>query len=515
MTHLRGQASHHCCKEWAFHQQVDHEAALSEQLLSCINAVNKSLTSYLDLITLFFHNFQAGPYHLALDGVLILCIIWLFTAKKRPSRLIKLTKEEEDDLIAEWIPEPLVPNPPEADHPSLNTRTVHGKVGRYIDLGTGDKMLNLGTHSYLNLGERPEVEKAALLCLDKYGVGSCGPRAFYGTTQVHLELEDRLAAYFNCEMSVLYSYGFSTIASAIPAFSKSWDIIYADEMVNFSIQKGLQASRSRILFFRHNDVEHLEELLKEQVILDKKDPKKANSTRKFLVVESIYMNTGKMCPLPLLVKLRQKYKLRLFIDESITFGTLGKNCRGITEYFNIPMKEVDMIMATLETTAASAGGFCVGTKFVIDHQRLSGLGYCFSASLPPMLAASVIKVIDILETEGPALMQKLHDNCRQLHVALSTLPHKVELSGDEISPVKHLRLKESTGVQEEDEAILRKIVKKAEKYGIALTVAAYLQDQEAHPPPPSIRITANKDLTKKEIDKAFKALKQAIDDVIE
>ncbi|XP_064100767.1 serine palmitoyltransferase 1-like [Macrobrachium nipponense] len=190
--------------------------------------------------------------------------------------------QEEEDLIAEWIPEPLVPNPPEADHPSLNTRTVYGKVGRYIDLGTGEKVLNLGTHSYLNLGERPEVEEAALQCLHKYGVGSCGPRGFYGTTQVHLELEDRLAAFFNCEMAVLYSYGFSTIASAIPAYSKSGDIIYADEMVSFPIQRGLQASRSRIVFFRHNDVEHLEELLKEQAVLDKKDSLTENKKAKVL-----------------------------------------------------------------------------------------------------------------------------------------------------------------------------------------------------------------------------------------
>lgn len=458
---------------------------------------------------------EAGPYHLALEGVLILCIIWLFTAKKKPSKLIRLTKKEEEELIAEWMPEPLVPTPPEPDHPALNTRTIYGKVGRYIDLGSGEKVLNLGGHSYLNLGERPEVENCALQCLHQYGVGSCGPRGFYGTTQVHLELEDRLAAYFDCEMAVLYSYGFSTIASAIPAYSKSGDIIYADEMVNFSIQRGLQASRSRIVYFRHNDVEHLEELLKAQTVLDKKDPKKANATRKYLVVEGIYINTGKMCPLPELVTLRQRFKLRLFIDESITFGTVGDNCKGITDYFNIPMKEVDMIMATLETTAASNGGFCVGTKFVIDHQRLSGLGYCFSASLPPMLAASVIKVLDILEREGPSLVLELQDKCRQLHVALSTLPDKVEVSGDDISPVKHLRLTESTGNREEDEALLRKIVDKAESNGIAVTVAAYLWEKEVNPPPPSIRVTANKDLTKEEVNMAFKALEKAINDVID
>lgn len=70
------------------------------------------------------------------------------------------------------------------------------------------------------------------------------------------------------------------------------------------------------------------------------DPRKANATRKFLVVEGIYMNSGLMCPLPELVKLRQKYKLRLFIDESITFGTLGKNCRGITDHFDVPVSVV-------------------------------------------------------------------------------------------------------------------------------------------------------------------------------
>nr|XP_053630579.1 serine palmitoyltransferase 1-like [Cherax quadricarinatus] len=457
---------------------------------------------------------QAGPYHLALEGVLVMCIIWLFTAKKQPSKLIRLTKKEEEELIAEWIPEPLVPNPPKDDHPALHTRTVYGKPGRYLDLGSGDKLLNLGSHSYLNLGERPEVEEAALECLHKYGVGSCGPRGFYGTTEVHLKLEERLANFFNCEKAVLYSYGFSTSASAIPAYSKSGDIIYADEMVNFALQRGLQASRSRVVYFRHNDVEHLEELLEEQARLDKKDPKKANATRKFMVIESIYMNTGKMCPLPELVKLRQKYKLRLYIEESVSFGTLGPNCRGITDHYNIPMKEVDMIMATLETSAASSGGFCVGTKFVIEHQRLSGLGYCFSASLPPMLAAASIKVLDILEAEGSDMVMELQNKCRQMQEKLANIHDKVTVTGEDISPVKHLKLAESTGNREADEGILRKIVEKAESYSVALTLASYLWDREANPPPPSIRITVNKDLTTEEIKKACDSIQKAVVDVM-
>lgn len=108
-----------------------------------------------------------------------------------------------------------------------------------------------------------------------------------------------------------------------------------DEAVNFAIQKGLDASRSTIVFFKHNDVEDLERLLLEQEKRNQKNPKKALKTRRFLVAEGIYMNTGEICPLPDLVALRQKYKLRLFVDESISFGTLGKGGRGVTEHFNV------------------------------------------------------------------------------------------------------------------------------------------------------------------------------------
>lgn len=110
---------------------------------------------------------------------------------------------------------------------------------------------------------------------------------------------------------------------------------YSDECVHFAIQKGLDASRSRIVFFKHNDMVDLERCLKEQHILDQKNPKKAARTRRFLVAEGIYMNTGEMCPLAELVALRQKYKLRLILDESISFGAIGAHGRGLTEFLNI------------------------------------------------------------------------------------------------------------------------------------------------------------------------------------
>lgn len=106
-------------------------------------------------------------------------------------------------------------------------------------------------------------------------LGSCGPRGFYGTSDVHLELEVRLAKFMQVEAAVLYSYGFSTIASAIPAYCKRGDIIFVDECVHFAIQKGLDASRSKIVYFKHNDPDDLERLLAEQ---QKADLKVTNTT---------------------------------------------------------------------------------------------------------------------------------------------------------------------------------------------------------------------------------------------
>lgn len=105
--------------------------------------------------------------------------------------------------------------------------------------------------------------------------------------------------------------------------------------MNFSIQKGIDASRSKTFYFKHNDAKDLERLLEQQHAIDRKNPKKAAKIRRFIIVEAIYMNTGEMCPLAEIIKLRQQYKLRLILDESVSFGALGKNGRGIIEHLNI------------------------------------------------------------------------------------------------------------------------------------------------------------------------------------
>ncbi|XP_060091486.1 serine palmitoyltransferase 1 isoform X2 [Heteronotia binoei] len=314
------------------------------------------------------------------------------------------------------------------------------------------------------------------------------------------------------EEAIIYSYGFATIASAIPAYSKRGDIVFVDEAACFAIQKGLQGSRSNIKFFKHNDMADLERLLKEQEIEDQKNPRKARVTRRFIVVEGLYINTGDVCHLPELVKLKYKYKVRIFLEESLSFGVLGDHGRGVTEHFGINIDDIDLISANMENSLASIGGFCCGRSFVIDHQRLSGQGYCFSASLPPLLAAAAIEALNIME-ENPGIFHILQQKCKKMHKALEKIPG-LQVVGQSLSPALHLQLEESTGTRDSDMRLLKEIVDYCMNRGIALTQARYLEKEEKHLPSPSIRVVMTVEQTDLELDKAASLIREAAESVL-
>ncbi|KAH0628180.1 hypothetical protein JD844_009016 [Phrynosoma platyrhinos] len=431
--------------------------------------------------------YEAPTYHLILEGILILWIIrLLFSKTYKLQERSDLTPKEKEELIEEWQPEPLVPTVSK-DHPALNYNVVSGPPTHKI-IVNGKQCINFASFNFLGLLDNERVKNVAQESLAKYGVGSCGPRGFYGTFDVHLELEDRLARFMKTEEAIIYSYGFATIASAIPAYSKRGDIVFVDESVCFAIQKGLQASRSNIKFFKHNDMADLEHLLKEQEIEDQKNPRKAR------------------------VKLKYKYKVRLFLEESFSFGVLGEHGRGVTEHFGINIDDIDLISANMENALASIGGFCCGRSFVVDHQRLSGQGYCFSASLPPLLAAAAIEGLNIME-ENPGIFQVLQQKCKQMHKALQGIPG-LRVVGQSLSPALHLQLEESTGTREGDVRLLKEIVDYCMNRGIALTQARYLEKEEKFLPPPSIRVVVTVEQTEQELNKAASLIREAAECVL-
>ncbi|XP_062340421.1 serine palmitoyltransferase 1 isoform X2 [Osmerus eperlanus] len=450
--------------------------------------------------------YEAPAYHLILEGILILWIIrLLFSKTYKLQERSDLNEKEKEELIEEWQPEPLVP-PVSKDHPSLNYDIVTGPPSHRI-IVNGKECINFASFNFLGFLDNERVMQKALASLKKYGVGTCGPRGFYGTFDVHLELEDRLAKFMRTEEAIIYSYGFATIASAIPAYSKRGDIVFVDEAACFSIQKGLQASRSFIKYFKHNDMDDLERLLKEQEIEDQKNLRKAKVTRRFIVVEGLYINTADVCPLPELVKLKYKYKVRIFLEESVSFGVLGKHGRGVTEHFGVNIDDIDLISANMENAVASIGGFCCGRSFVIDHQRLSGQGYCFSASLPPMLAAAAIEALNIME-EDPGIFSVLREKCKHVHSALQGTPG-LKVVGKSFAPALHLQLERSSGSRETDVKTLRNIVDYCLDRQVALTLARYLEKEERFLPQPTIRVVVTIEQTEDEIEKAASCIREA------
>lgn len=447
---------------------------------------------------------KSTVFELTLEALLALGVIWIVLHKRNGKREKRLSPEQKAKLLEDWIPEPLVGDVPN-NHLALHTHVVYGKVGKVINID-GKQCLNLASHNYLGLLGDEQLEEVAVKSLRKYGVGSCGPRGFYGTVDVHLELEERLAKFMQVEEAVVYSYAFSTIASAIPAYAKRGDIIFVDEYVNFAIQKGLDASRSRIVFFKHNDLADLERLLEEQAIEDRRNLKKSAKRRRFLVVEAIYMNTGEICPLPQMVELRRRYKLRMFLDESISFGVLGANGRGLVEHCNVDKIDVDLRSAGLEWAAGTIGGFCAGSSFIVEHQRLSGLGYCFSASLPPLLTQAAISALDRFESD-PKIFVELRECCKKVSEKLPLLAD-YNFRGDPLSPVKHLYLKRQHDPVTE-KILLDKISKECINTGLAVITPEYLEHIEKHCPRPSIRLTVSRLLTDADIDDAFRILTQA------
>nr|XP_002132110.1 serine palmitoyltransferase 1 isoform X1 [Ciona intestinalis] len=452
---------------------------------------------------------QAPLYHYIVEGLLVVWIIrLLFFKSYKIHDKVPLTTKEKDELIEDWEPEPLVPPLEETRAVSKPYRVVSGQPGKEIVVD-GYKCKNFASLNFLGFVENERISKAATECVSKYGVGSCGPRGFYGSFDVHLELEKRIAKFTGTECAIIYSYGFATIASAIPSYSKRGDILYVDEACCFAIQKGVQASRSNVVYFKHNDMEDLESKLRHQEMLDKKDVKKSSVTRKFMVVEGIYMNTGEICDLPRLVDLKYKYKVRLFVEESLSFGVLGQHGRGVTEHYNIPVEKVDMMCGSMEYSLASTGGFCCGREYVIDHQRLTGLGYVFSASLPPLLACAAIEAIDIMEEEHEVLFPKLKSKAVLLQQLVRKIPY-IEVVGYLESPAFHIRRLKKVSF-EEDLKFLNDIVNKSCELGVCLTVASRLKQIELKEDwPPSIRVSVSVNMSDDELQNMAQVLTQAV-----
>jgi len=470
-------------------------------------------------------SYQNDPIRSAIELILFIFFIRYLLSpsyKTDKQNYVQLTEEEIDELVEEWQPEPLVPAPtPQQEAEMEKVPVIVGPTGPKVKLANGKTVINLASYNFYNFNANEQIKEKAIQTLRTYGVGPCGPPQFYGTQDVHMKTEADIANYLGTESCLVYAHSFSTITSVIPAFCKRGDIIVADRGVNFPIRRGLEISRSVIRWYNHNDMQDLERVM--QKIVKEQAGKKL--TRRFIVTEALFETTGDMTDLPKLVELKEKYKFRIMLDETWSFGVLGRTGRGLTEAQNVDPTQIDVIIGSLAGPLCGGGGFCAGTKDVVEHQRISSTAFTFSAALPAMLATTASECINLLSS-NPEILTQCRENIRVLRAQLDPKSEYVVCTSAPENPILILVIKPEVVnarrlTVEDQERLLGECVDEALANGVLITrlkgqpIANHtaLKDGD-YVPQPALKVCVTAALSKKEIEKAGITIRHAITKVM-
>src|SRR5437762_7347351 len=241
----------------------------------------------------------------------------------------------------------------------------------------GKRVINLASNNYLGLTTHPKLREAALEATRKYGVGSGAVRTIAGTMKVHMELEEKIARFKNVEASVVFQSGFAANAGTVSAVLGKEDFIISDELNHASIIDGARLSRATIKVFRHKDVSHAEEQLKQV----------ANEAgHKLLISDGVFSMDGDIGPLPGLCALAEKYGAIMMVDDAHSSGVLGRNGRGTIDHFKVHGR-VDTQVGTLSNAIGPLGGYVCRTRDLIDSLYHRARPFLFPTSHLPSVAA--------------------------------------------------------------------------------------------------------------------------------
>jgi glycine C-acetyltransferase len=274
----------------------------------------------------------------------------------------------------------------------------------------GKRVINLASNNYLGLTADPRLREAAIQATRDYGVGSGAVRTIAGTMKIHMELEEKIARFKNVEACVVFQSGFTANAGTVSSILGKEDFILSDELNHASIIDGARLSRAKIKVFRHKDVAHAEELLKEI---------EHEPGRKLIITDGVFSMDGDIGPVDQLAELAEKYGAIMMVDDAHASGVLGRNGRGSVDHFHCHGR-VDIQVGTLSKAIGALGGYVCGSRDLIDYLYHRARPFLFSTSHPPSVAATCIAAFDILEQE-PERIDRLWDNTRYFKAELGRL----------------------------------------------------------------------------------------------
>jgi glycine C-acetyltransferase len=287
-----------------------------------------------------------------------------------------------------------------------------------IKLADGKEVLNFCANNYLGLSSHPALIEAAREALDTHGYGMSSVRFICGTTDLHKELEEKIALFFGTEDTILYAACFDANGGVFEPLLGEEDAIISDSLNHASIIDGVRLCKAQRFRYSNADMADLEEQLK-----------KAQANRfRIIVTDGVFSMDGNVAPVDKICELARKYDALVMVDECHSAGVVGKTGRGVTELFNI-RGEADIITGTLGKAFGGAiGGFTTGRKEIIEMLRQRSRPYLFSNSLPPMIIRAGIVMFD--------MMAETHDLQDRLHQNTDYFRNEISKAGFTIKPSK-------------------------------------------------------------------------------
>ena len=271
----------------------------------------------------------------------------------------------------------------------------------------GREVLMLASNDYLDLARDERVVAAAAEALKRYGLGTGGSRLTTGTTALHRELEDALAAFKDTESALVFNTGFAANSGIIPALCPPEGTIFSDELNHASIIDGCRAAKARTVIYKHNDIGDLERKIRAV------NPRSGG----VIVSDAVFSMDGDVAHLPEILALGEEFGLFSMIDEAHSTGVLGKNGHGICEHFETERKP-DILLGTLSKALGAEGGFVCCTAAMRDYLRHQCRSFVFSTSLPAAVMAGTLEALRIVEAE-PWRIEALHANVKNFLAELA------------------------------------------------------------------------------------------------
>lgn len=298
------------------------------------------------------------------------------------------------------------------DSPSGGRITVNGK----------ENVINLSSNNYLGLANHPKLKEAAIAAVEQWGAGAGAVRPIIGTMRLHIELEQRLAAFKHVEATLVFQSGFTANAGVIPTITDAADAIITDELNHASIIDGVRLSKAQRKIYKHNDMNSLEEALKET----------SSATKRLIITDGVFSMDGDIAPLPDIVALAERYDAAVMVDDAHGSGVLGGG-RGTAFHFGVHDK-IDVQLGTLSKAVGVMGGYIAGSSRLIDWLIQRARPFLFSTAHPPATAAATIAAIELMDTD-PSFTERLWENTRYWKEGLQKLGFDTGISETPITPV--------------------------------------------------------------------------------